>query len=131
MDQILADPVLQAQLTEGRRGIKQDRAFRGILNTGDTLKDIFDWTGDRIKLGANDAFDRAFKVYDVNERQNPFNTWQANKDLAFGSFDRNAPQVRDEFLFNQYEPAKSTFEDNFRQWKAQGDWLTEASRPPG
>lgn len=129
MDEILADPVLQSQLTEGRRSIKGDRAFRGILNTGDTLKDIFDWTGDRVKLGANDAFERAFKVYDVNERQNPFNTWNANRGLALDTFNANAPQVRDEFFYNQYEPARQTFDDNFRRWQSQGNWLTDAARP--
>lgn len=124
MDQILADPVLQSQLTEGNRRIKQDRAFKGILNSGDTLKDIFDWSSDRIKLGANDAWDRSFKVYDVNERQNPFNTWSANRDLALSSFDRNSKSMYDEFMLNQYEPAKKKWEQNYNKWAKTGDWLS-------
>jgi len=129
-DEILNDPVLNAQLTEGNKRIKQDRAFRGILNTGDTLKDIFDWTSDRIKLGGHDAFERAFKVYDVNDRQNPFNTWSANKGLALDTFNANAPQIRDEFEYNQYRPAQALWKQNYDQWAKTGDWLTEASRPP-
>lgn len=129
-DEILNDPVLQAQLKEGNNRIKQDRAFRGILNTGDTLKDIFDWTSDRIKLGGHDAFDRAFKVYDVNERQNPFNTWSANKDKYFQEFNTNAPLIRDEFSFNQFEPAKRLWDQNYNMWAKQGDWLSQASIPP-
>lgn len=124
MDEILGDPVLQAQLTEGQKRIKQDRAFQGVLNTGGTLKDLFDWQGDRIKLGANDAFDRKFKTYDINERQNPFNTWNANKGLALDSFDRNAGQEKDAFMFNQYEPAKARWKQNFDKWSKTGDWLT-------
>lgn len=123
MDEITGDPVLQAQLTEGQNRLKADRAFRGVLNTGGTLKDIFDWTSDRVKLGAHDAFDRKFRVWDANN-QAKFQTWNANKDLAFGSFDRNAPQQRDSFLFNQYEPAKLKFDDAYRRWKAEGDWIS-------
>ena len=127
MEEILADPVLQAQLTEGQKRIKQDRAFQGVLNTGGTLKDLFDWQGDRIKLGANDAFDRKFKVYDVNERQNPFNTWSANKGLAIDSFDRNASQQKDAFLYNQFEPAQARWKQNFDTWAKQGDWTTNVA----
>lgn len=129
-DEILNDPVLQAQLKEGNNRIKQDRAFRGVLNTGDTLKDIFDWTSDRIKLGGHDAFDRAFKVYDVNERQNPFNTWSANKDKYFQEFNTNLGSSRDEFLFNQYNPAKALWDQNYNKWAKTGDWLTQQSMPP-
>lgn len=129
-DEILNDPVLNAQLKEGNNRIKQDRAFRGILNTGDTLKDIFDWTSDRIKLGGHDAFDRAFKVYDVNDRQNPFNTWTANKGLALDTFDRNAGQMKDEFTFNQFEPAKRLWEQNYNQWAKTGDWLSNSAVDP-
>lgn len=126
-DDILSDPVLQAQLKEGNQRIKQDRAFRGILNTGDTLKDIFDWTSDRIKLGGHDAFDRSFKAYDVNERQNPFNTWNTNKDLYFQTFNTNTPLIRDEFLFNQFEPAKKLWEQNYNKWAKTGDWLSASA----
>lgn len=129
-DEILNDPVLQAQLKEGNNRIKQDRAFRGILNTGDTLKDIFDWTSDRIKLGGHDAFDRAFKVYDVNDRQNPFNTWSANKDKYFQTFNANTPAIRDEFDFNQFRPAEALWRQNYDQWAKTGDWLSNAAGPP-
>lgn len=118
-DEIMNDPVLQAQLKEGNNRIKQDRAFRGILNTGDTLKDIFDWTSDRVKLGAHDAWDRSFKTYDINERQNPFNTWTANKGLALDTFDRNAGQFKDEFDYNQYKPAEARWKQNYDKWAAQ------------
>lgn len=122
-DEVLNDPVLQAQLKEGNNRIKQDRAFRGILNTGDTLRDIFDWTSNRVKLGAHDAWDRSFKTYDINERQNPFNTWSANKGLALDTFDRNSKQFKDEFDYNQYMPAQAKWKQNFDKWKATGDWL--------
>jgi hypothetical protein len=131
MEDILGDPVLQAQLNEGRAGIKRDRAFRGTLRSGDTLRDLFDWTGDRIKLGAHDAFDRAFKVYDVNERQNPFNTWAANRDLYFQELGVNNTGNRDEFLYNEMEPARKLWDQNYNKWAKQGDWLATPEPPPG
>lgn len=131
MEEILADPGLQAQLKEGRNALQANRAFHGTLRTGSTLKDLFDWTSDRIKLGANDAFDRSFRVYDINKRQNPFNTWSANRDLAYNTFDRNSTSRWNAWLYNEYNPALEKWRQNYNIWAKKGDWLNTPTPPPG
>lgn len=124
LDEAMQEPGLQFGITEGRKQIENSAAARGTLRSGATLKDIFDWTNNRAQQGYDTANTRKFNIWNANNDLD-FRSYGTNRDTYFGNFDRNDSGSRFAFDRNQFEPAKMTFEDSYRRWKAELDAATQ------
>ena len=134
-DEIQSEPGYAFARDEGLRAAENSAAARGTLRTGGTIKDLIGWGNRFADQNASKVYDRKMNLWG-KENENKYTTWTGNRDLAWGSYDRNERAreaafglnyqgARDAFQFNEFEPAKLTFADMFNRWKAQGDWLSQ------
>jgi hypothetical protein len=130
---------------EGMKAIENSAAAKGLTRLPATLKALAGWNQDFASREYGNIFDRAAGTYDRN-RGNAFSNWQANRNnaadnysLNYGiardvwdrndrqntdTYDRNYKSAFDTFNYNDFQPAKYTFDDMYRRWKDQLDATT-------
>lgn len=125
-EQIENEPGYAFARDEGLKAAENSAAARGTLRTGGTIKDLIGWGNRFAEQNASRVFDRSYNLWGQNN-QNKLQAWGANRDLAFGAFDRNESArqgafdrnyqgAKDSFFYNEFEPARMTFDDAYRRW---------------
>jgi hypothetical protein len=151
LDDAKNEPGYAFSAEQGRKALENSAAARGVLRTGGTLKDLFQWGNKFAEQNYGNVYNRAADSYDRN-RGNAFGQWAANRDNAANTYATNYGVSRDTFdrnksvtddanayayksasdAFNANFRAKElTFDDIYRRWKTLVDTQTQlAYNPP-
>lgn len=120
---IFKDPSYQGRRDEGLNAIQNSAAAKGLTRLPQTMKALGGWNQDFASREYGNIFDRAAQSYDRN-RANAADTYAMNYGVSRDVFDRGYGRAKDMFDVNQFQPAKLTFEDLYRRYKANLDSQT-------
>jgi hypothetical protein len=150
LDEAQNDPGYKFGFDEGMRALQTDRAARGVLRTGGTLKDFMKWGNDYATQNYDNVFNRnlqthrsnfgeAFDTW-LNNRENAAqnyslnygigrDVWDRNTDLHNTAWDRNYGRAQD--IFNSLRQSEThTFEDLYRRWRDLLNTQTQLATMP-
>lgn len=106
-DAVLNDPGYQFRLKQGEQSLMNNRAARGILNTGGTLKDFLGYNQNFATQEYGNVWDRAADAYRTN-RGNALDTYNTNYKT----------QVKDPYDLN-YQGALDAFAPTMKDWETR------------
>ena len=106
---VLNDPGYAFRLKQGEQALLNNRAARGVLNTGGTLKDFLGYNQNFASQEYGNAWARAADAYRTN-RENALMNYNTNYQT----------QYKDPYTFN-YTSALDTFGPQFDAWKIGTD----------
>jgi hypothetical protein len=138
-DSIFADPSYQMRRDEGLQAIEHGAAARGLTRLPATLKALAGWNQDFASREYGNIFDRGAQTWGMN-RNNAADTYSLNYGVSrdvwdrgerqnLDAFDRNYRSQYDSFDMNEFQPAKMTFDDLFRRYKAGLDATASMVNP--
>jgi hypothetical protein len=94
-ESILSDPSYQFRLNEGLRGLTNNRAARGLTNTGGTLRALVNYNQGAASQEYSNAWDRAFAEWGAEENNrrtaqqqtydNLYNAWLGRRDTYYAN----------------------------------------------
>jgi len=102
---VFNDPGYQFRLKQGEQALLNNRAARGVLNTGGAIKDFLSYNQNLASQEYGNVWARAADAYRMN-RGNALDTYNLN----YGT------QTKDPYTFN-YTSALDTFGPQFDAWK--------------
>lgn len=97
MADVLNEPGYAFGLSQGLGAVKSDRAARGLINSGDTLRALNNYAGDYATQRYQGSFDRMLNTYLTNAQTQYFQPYEI-----------------------AYRNATSSFAPNMEQWRVQG-----------
>jgi hypothetical protein len=105
--EVMNDPGYQFRLQQGEQGLLNNRAARGLLNTGGTLKDFLNYNQNFATQEYGNVWDRAANTYKTN-RGNALDTYNTNYQT----------QTKDPYDLS-YQSALDQFAPQMKQWETQ------------
>lgn len=132
---IFKDPSYTGRRDEGLRAIEHGAAAKGLTRLPQTLKALGSWNQDFASREYGNIFDRSAQTWGMN-RNNAADAyslnygvsrdvWDRGEQQNLSTHDRNYKGAYDMFDMNELQPAKMTFEDMFRRYKAELDSTTQ------
>ncbi len=120
---IRKDPSYIGRRDEGLQAIEHGAAAKGLTRLPSTLKALGSWNQDFASREYGNIFDRSANTWSMN-RNNAADNYSKNYGISRDVFDRNYQGSKDSFDMNAFQPAKMTFDDLFRRYKAELDSTT-------
>lgn len=120
---IFDDQSYQGRRDEGLRAISNSAAAKGLSRLPATAQALGAWNQDFASREYGNIFDRSANTWQMN-RNNAADNYMKNYGVSRDVFDRNYKSAFDQFDFNEFRPAKATFDDLYNRWKAELDATT-------
>lgn len=121
-ESITQDPSFQFRMDQGRKALESSAAGKGILRSGDTMKDLLAYGQNFASQEYGNIYNRALQEYDTNRKTN-WDSWNSGYQGRRDAYSFGADRAQGLNSFN-LSNARNDFDARFGRWSKEGDWLT-------